>query len=115
MSLTLSVSKTLPKLASKKLLKKAAPTANEAQTYCLAVLVDDETNLIGNFKGLEAYQQRIENLIAVSDFKGKLGETVTDFALSADAKKGINVSPAFSDIDEAIAWLDEEVKKESKK
>lgn len=87
MSLTLSVSKTLPKLASKKLLKKAAPAANEAQTYCLAVLVDDETNLIGNFKGLEAYQQRIENLIAVSDFKGKLGETVTDFALSADAKK----------------------------
>lgn len=87
MSLTLSVSKTLPKLASKKLLKKAAPTVNEAQTYCLAVLVDDETNLIGNFKGLEAYQQRIENLIAVSDFKGKLGETVTDFALSADAKK----------------------------
>ena len=87
MSLTLSVSKTLPKLASKKLLKKAAPTTDEAQTYCLAVLVDDETNLIGNFKGLEAYQQRIENLIAVSDFKGKLGETVTDFALSADAKK----------------------------
>ncbi|MCC3345768.1 leucyl aminopeptidase [Psychrobacter sanguinis] len=87
MSLTLSVSKTLPKLASKKLLKKAAPTSDEAQTYCLAVLVDDETNLIGNFKGLEAYQQRIENLIAVSDFKGKLGETVTDFALSADAKK----------------------------
>ena len=87
MSLTLSVSKTLPKLASKKLLKKAAPTSDESQTYCLAVLVDDETNLIGNFKGLEAYQQRIENLIAVSDFKGKLGETVTDFALSADAKK----------------------------
>ena len=87
MSLTLSVSKTLPKLASKKILKKAAPTTDEAQTYCLAVLVDDETNLIGNFKGLEAYQQRIENLIAVSDFKGKLGETVTDFALSADAKK----------------------------
>lgn len=87
MSLTLSVSKTLPKLASKKLLKKAAPTTDEAQTYCLAVLVDDETNLIGSFKGLEAYQQRIENLIAVSDFKGKLGETVTDFALSADAKK----------------------------
>ena len=87
MSLTLSVSKTLPKLASKKLLKKAAPTSDEAQTYCLAVLVDDETNLIGSFKGLEAYQQRIENLIAVSDFKGKLGETVTDFALSADAKK----------------------------
>ena len=87
MSLTLSVSKTLPKLASKKLLKKAAPTSDEAQMYCLAVLVDDETNLIGNFKGLEAYQQRIENLIAVSDFKGKLGETVTDFALSADAKK----------------------------
>ena len=87
MSLTLSVSKTLPKLASKKILKKAAPTTDEAQTYCLAVLVDDETNLIGNFKGLEAYQQRIENLIAVSDFKGKIGETVTDFALSADAKK----------------------------
>ncbi|OGL29572.1 hypothetical protein A3D14_01660 [Candidatus Saccharibacteria bacterium RIFCSPHIGHO2_02_FULL_47_12] len=35
--------------------------------------------------------------------------------ISADVKKGINVSPAFTDIDEAIAWLDAEVKKESKK
>ena len=86
MSLTLSVSKTLPKLASKKLLKKA-PANNETQSHCLAVLVDDKANLIGNFKGLEAYQQRIEDLIAVSDFSGKLGETVADFALSADAKK----------------------------
>ncbi|SJM36289.1 Cytosol aminopeptidase [Psychrobacter pasteurii] len=86
MSLTLSVSKTLPKLASKKLLKKA-PADNETQSHCLAVLVDDKANLIGNFKGLEAYQQRIEDLIAVSDFSGKLGETVADFALSADAKK----------------------------
>ena len=86
MSLTLSVSKTLPKLASKKLLKKA-PANNDIQSHCLAVLVDDEANLIGNFKGLEAYQQRIEDLIAVSDFSGKLGETVADFALAADAKK----------------------------
>lgn len=86
MSLTLSVSKTLPKLASKKLLKKA-PANNDIQSHCLAVLVDDEANLIGNFKGLEAYQQRIEDLIAVSDFNGKLGETVADFALAADAKK----------------------------
>ena len=86
MSLTLSVSKTLPKLASKKLLKKA-PANNDTQSHCLAVLVDDKANLIGNFKGLEAYQQRIEDLIAVSDFSGKLGETVADFALSADAKK----------------------------
>ena len=86
MSLTLSVSKTLPKLASKKLLKKA-PANNETQSHCLAVLVDDKANLIGNFKGLEAYQQRIEDLIAVSDFSGKLGETVADFALAADAKK----------------------------
>jgi len=86
MSLTLSVSKTLPKLASKKLLKKA-PANNETQSHCLAVLVDDKANLIGNFKGLEAYQQRIEDLIAVSNFSGKLGETVADFALSADAKK----------------------------
>lgn len=86
MSLTLSVSKTLPKLASKKLLKKA-PANKDIQSHCLAVLVDDEANLIGNFKGLEAYQQRIEDLIAVSDFSGKLGETVADFALAADAKK----------------------------
>ncbi len=86
MSLTLSVSKTLPKLASKKLLKKA-PANNDTQSHCLAVLVDDKANLIGNFKGLEAYQQRIEDLIAVSDFSGKLGETVADFALAADAKK----------------------------
>ena len=86
MSLTLSVSKTLPKLASKKLLKKA-PANNETQSHCLAVVVDDKANLIGNFKGLEAYQQRIEDLIAVSDFSGKLGETVADFALAADAKK----------------------------
>lgn len=86
MSLTLSVSKTLPKLASKKLLKKA-PANNDIQSHCLAVLVDDQANLIGNFKGLEAYQQRIEDLIAVSDFSGKLGETVADFALAADAKK----------------------------
>ena len=86
MSLTLSVSKTLPKLASKKLLKKA-PANNETQSHCLAVLVDDKANLIGNSKGLEAYQQRIEDLIAVSDFSGKLGETVADFALAADAKK----------------------------
>ncbi|SJM66161.1 leucyl aminopeptidase [Psychrobacter piechaudii] len=86
MSLTLSVSKTLPKLASKKLLKKA-PANKDIQSHCLAVLVDDEANLIGNFKGLEAYQQRIEDLIAVSDFSGKLGETVADFALTADAKK----------------------------
>ena len=86
MSLTLSVSKTLPKLASKKLLKEA-PANNETQSHCLAVLVDDKANLIGNFKGLEAYQQRIEDLIAVSDFSGKLGETVADFALAADAKK----------------------------
>lgn len=86
MSLTLSVSKTLPKLASKKLLKKA-PANQDIQSHCLAVLVDDEANLIGSFKGLEAYQQRIEDLIAVSDFNGKLGETVADFALAADAKK----------------------------
>lgn len=35
--------------------------------------------------------------------------------ISADAKKGINVSPAFDDIDEALAWLDAEVDEERKK
>lgn len=85
MSLTISVNKTLPKLATKKLLKKSV--ADVAQTHCLAVLVDDEANVIGSFKGLEAYQQRIDNLISVSEFSGKLGETVADFALAADAKK----------------------------
>ncbi|AWT48120.1 leucyl aminopeptidase [Psychrobacter sp. YP14] len=85
MSLSISVSKTLPKLTTKKLLKKSAPEA--VQSHCLAVLVDDDANLIGSFKGLEAYKPRIEALIAASNFKGKLGETVADFALAADAKK----------------------------
>ena len=85
MSLSISVNKNLPKLGSKKLLKKAA--TDGAQAHCLAVLVDDEKNIIGSFKGLEAYQQRIDDLISVSDFSGKLGETVADFALAADAKK----------------------------
>lgn len=34
--------------------------------------------------------------------------------ISANAKAGKDVSPEFSDIDEAIAWLSSEVKKESK-
>lgn len=33
--------------------------------------------------------------------------------ISADAKKGINVSPAFTDIDESIAWLKAEVAKKA--
>lgn len=32
--------------------------------------------------------------------------------ISADAKKGVNVSPEFTDIDKSIAWLKAEVAKE---
>lgn len=34
--------------------------------------------------------------------------------LSADAKKGINVSPAFDNLADSFAWLDKEVAKERK-
>jgi addiction module RelB/DinJ family antitoxin len=35
--------------------------------------------------------------------------------ISAEAKKGVNVSPAFSSADESIAWLKQEVAKENKR
>jgi predicted nucleic acid-binding protein len=34
--------------------------------------------------------------------------------ISADAKRGVNLSPAFHTVEESIAWLDEEVASESK-
>lgn len=86
MSLTLSVTNTLPKAGVKKLLKKA-PSTN-LQSHCLAVLVDDNGSLLGNKDGaLNAYLPRIESLIAAANFKGKVGNTAADFALAADAKK----------------------------
>jgi addiction module RelB/DinJ family antitoxin len=35
--------------------------------------------------------------------------------ISADAKKGSNISPAFDSLDESFVWLDKEVAKERKK
>lgn len=35
--------------------------------------------------------------------------------ISADAKKGINVSPTFDNLEDSFAWLDKEVAKERKK
>ncbi|WP_019672058.1 leucyl aminopeptidase [Psychrobacter lutiphocae] len=85
MSLTLSVSKKLPKLTSKKRLKK-----NQSQnisTQCLAVFVDDNANVLGNTKELAPYQQRIDALIEASNFEGKVGQIVADYALAVDNKK----------------------------
>jgi addiction module RelB/DinJ family antitoxin len=35
--------------------------------------------------------------------------------ISADAKKGINVSPTFESVEESFVWLDKELKKERAK
>ncbi len=35
--------------------------------------------------------------------------------ISAEAKKGINVSPTFESVEESFAWLDKELKKERTK
>ncbi|PNK60835.1 leucyl aminopeptidase [Psychrobacter sp. FDAARGOS_221] len=85
MSLSLSINNKLPKLTTKKRLKKSQSL--DASTQCLTVLVDENSNVLGQSKELDAYQQRIDALIEASDFEGKVGQTVADYALAADAKK----------------------------
>lgn len=85
MSLTLSLTSTLPKATTKKRLKKSVSVDTHSQG--LIVFVDENTQILGSDKGiLDAYQGRITDLIAASGFKGKLGDTVADFALGSDAK-----------------------------
>lgn len=76
----ISLTNQLPLTHTKKILKK--PTPKDAS--CLVVLVDDEQNILGGSLG--DYQTRIEQLIEVSHFKGKAGETVVDYALAGDKK-----------------------------
>ncbi|WP_227428966.1 leucyl aminopeptidase [Psychrobacter sp. I-STPA6b] len=81
----IELSKQLPQSKGKKLLKKATPT----NANCLVVLLDKDNQLLGtsDVAGIDAYQSRIDNLIEVANFKGKLGETVADYALASDSKK----------------------------
>ncbi len=72
----------LPKTHTKKILKKEA---NDKDSACLVVLVDDKKNVLAQ-AALSEYQERIEQLIEVSHFKGKACETVTDYALAGDKK-----------------------------
>ncbi len=72
----------LPKTHTQKILKKEA---NDKDSACLVVLVDDKKNILAQAT-LSDYQQRIEQLIEVSHFTGKACETVADYALAGDKK-----------------------------
>lgn len=72
----------LPTTHTQKILKKAAKDKDSA---CLVVLVDDKKNIFAQ-TALTEYQERIEQLIEVSHFSGKIGENVADFALATDKK-----------------------------
>lgn len=72
----------LPKTHTQKILKKEA---NDKDSACLVVLVDDKKNILAQ-SALSDYQQRIEQLIEVSHFTGKACETVADYALAGDKK-----------------------------
>ncbi len=71
----------LPKTHTQKILKK--PTAKDAA--CLVVLVDDQKTMIAQSE-LSEYQARVEQLVEVAHFDGKVGETVADYALAGDKK-----------------------------
>lgn len=77
----IQLTQTLPKLQGKKLLKK--PTPKDA--HCLVVLVDDDSHILAE-QSLAEHSERINRLIHVAHFKGKQGETLSDYALDSDAK-----------------------------
>lgn len=72
----------LPKTHTQKMLKREAKDKDSA---CLVVLVDDKKNIL-SASALSDYQERIEQLLEVSHFKGKACETVADYALAGDKK-----------------------------
>lgn len=78
----------LPKTHTQKILKKSA---NDKDSTCLVVLVDDKKNILAK-AALSDYQERIEQLIDVSHFTGKACETAVDYALAGD-KKTIKQNP----------------------
>ena len=80
--MNIKLSQHLPKTHTQKILKKEAKSKDEA---CLVVLVDDKKNILAE-SVLADYSARIEQLIEVSHFNGKAGETVTDYALAGDKK-----------------------------
>ncbi|WP_230656188.1 leucyl aminopeptidase [Psychrobacter sp. I-STPA10] len=81
----------IPTLTNKKSgTKKSDKNTNTEQNNCLVVLVNENKQPIGTTdlnKSLPAYQARIDNLITVAQFTGKLGESVADYALASDSKK----------------------------
>lgn len=77
----IELTQSLPKLQSKKLLKKASAK----DSHCLVLLVDDDNAVLGH-ADLAEQQARIDQLIEVAHFKGKVGETVADYALT-DSKQ----------------------------
>nr|WP_299038809.1 leucyl aminopeptidase [uncultured Psychrobacter sp.] len=72
----------LPKTHTQKILKKEA---KDKDSSCLVVLVDNNKNILAS-DSLTEYQERIEQLMAVSHFSGKACETVADYALAGDKK-----------------------------
>ena len=80
--MNIKLSQHLPKTHTQKILKKEAKSKDEA---CLVVLVDDKKNILAE-SVLADYSARIEQLIEVSHFNGKVGETVIDYALAGDKK-----------------------------
>ncbi|WP_201549699.1 leucyl aminopeptidase [Psychrobacter fjordensis] len=80
--MNIKLSQHLPKTHTQKILKKEAKSKDEA---CLVVLVDDKKKILAE-SALTDYTARIEQLIDVSHFKGKAGETVVDYALAGDKK-----------------------------
>ncbi|WP_440464564.1 leucyl aminopeptidase [Psychrobacter sp. ASPA161_6] len=80
--MNIKLSQHLPKTHTQKILKKEAKNKDEA---CLVVLVDDKKNILAE-SVLADYSTRIEQLIEVSHFNGKAGETVVDYALAGDKK-----------------------------
>lgn len=87
--MNIKLTQQLPKTHTQKILKKEAKDKDE---LCLVVLVDDKQNILAQ-SVLTDYTARIEQLIEVSHFKGKSGETVADYALAGD-KKTTKQNPA---------------------
>ena len=66
--MNIKLTQQLPKTHTQKILKKEAKDKDSA---CLVVLVDDKKNILAQ-SALTDYQERIEQLIDVSHFTGKL-------------------------------------------
>ena len=80
--MNIKLTQNLPKTHTQKILKKEAKDKDSA---CLVVLIDDQKNILAS-SVLSDYQERVEQLMEVSHFNGKAGETVADYALAGDKK-----------------------------